>query len=291
MNTKRIIAFSLVFIFSILGAVFIKIAITPIEKESKKLIKTSLPIEIMKVLVAQRTLDGGSFISKGDVRWEKKEIIGNGWIHSNQFNLNDFTGAVVLEGIQSGKPILYKNLIRPQQQGFLATVLAPETRAISIPVNEVTANAGLISPGDFVDILLTFYADSDRGEKSVQRGRDVSMLTSKTLASAIRVIAINRQSVAHPNNELGTLITTATLEVKPKLAQHLTIATRMGELALTLRSKRTPGNITDMESWSGDVHTAVDQLKPDPGLVLMRGNSTQIVGYPQQDQNTKAGKE
>lgn len=292
MNTKRLFAFVLVFIFSILGAVFIKAAMTPAEKKIRTVSTasstTSAPaVEVLKVLVAQRDLDDGSFIDKGDVTWEEKEVTGSGWIRSHQFELDDFTGAVVFKKTQAGEAIAYRNLIRPQQQGFLAAVLAPESRAISIPVNEVTANAGLIGPGDFVDILLTFYADSDRGERALQRGRDISMLTSKTLASAIRVIAINRQSVANPNNDLGILITTATLEVSPKLAQHLTIANRMGELALSLRSKRDPGNVTAMEAWSGDVHTAVDQLKPDPGLVLMRGSSTQIVGYPQHDDNTK----
>lgn len=292
MNTKRLFAFVLIFIFSILGAVFIKAAMTPAAK--KIATPTTTPaqvVEVIKVLVAQRTLEDGSFIDKGDVAWEKREVTGSGWIRSHRFDLDDFNGAVVFKETQVGEAIAYSNLIRPQQQGFLAAVLAPETRAISIPVNEVTANAGLIGPGDFVDILLTFYADSDRGERAIQRGRDISMLTSKTLASAIRVIAINRQSVANPDNELGTSLTTATLEVDPRLAQHLTIANRMGELALSLRSRRDPGNITYMEAWSGDVHTAVDQLKPDPGLVLMRGNMTQIVGYPQRDENTSEDKE
>jgi len=292
MNTKRLFAFVLIFIFSILGAVFIKAAMTPAAK--KIATPTTTPaqvVEVIKVLVAQRKLEDGSFIDKGDVAWEKRKVTGSGWIRSHRFDLDDFNGAVVFKETQVGEAIAYSNLIRPQQQGFLAAVLAPETRAISIPVNEVTANAGLIGPGDFVDILLTFYADSDRGERTIQRGRDISMLTSKTLASAIRVIAINRQSVANPDNELGTLLTTATLEVEPRLAQHLTIANRMGELALSLRSRRDPGNITYMEAWSGDVHTAVDQLKPDPGLVLMRGNLTQIVGYPQHDENTREEKE
>lgn len=293
MNTKRLLAFVLVFIFSILGAVFIKAAMTPVDKESKSIstVSTTPSIEVIKVLVAQRTLEDGSFIDKGDVAWERKEVSGSGWIRSHQFELDDFTGAVVFKSTLAGDAISYGNLIRPQQQGFLAAVLTPGSRAISIPVNEITANAGLIGPGDYVDILLTFYADSDRGERALQRGRDISMLTSKTLASAIRIISINRQSVANPDNKLGVLITTATLEVSPKLAQHLTIANRMGELALSLRSKRDPGNVTNMEAWSGDVHTAVDQLKPDPGLVLMRGSSTQIVGYPQQDENTKEEKE
>ncbi len=293
MNTKRFIAFVLVFIFSLLGAVFIKAALTtePTKVVEKPILLKEEIVEVMRVLVTQKSISAGSFIDRGDVTWEEKKVIGSGWIKSNQFDLEDFDGAVILNSLEIGEAIAYGNIIRPSQQGFLSAVLAPKTRAISIPVNEVTANAGLIGPGDFVDILLTFYADSDRGERAMQRGRDISMLTSKTLASAIRVIAINRQSITNPENDLGILITTATLEVQPELAQLLTISNRMGEIALSLRSQRDPGDITHLETWSGDVHTALDQLKPEPGLVLMRGNVTQIVGYPQQDINTQKQEE
>ena len=293
MNSTRFIAFVLVFIFSLLAAVFIKAALSP--EPAKAIPKTSKlekkVTEVMKVLVAQKSIPAGSFIDKGDVAWEEKEVIGSGWIKSHRFDLKDFNGAVILMPTKVGEAIAYGNIIRPTQQGFLAAVLAPQTRAISVPVNEVTANAGLIGPGDFVDILLTFYADSDRGERAIERGRNISMLPSKTLASAIRVIAINRQSIGKSDDDLDTLITTATLEVKPKLAQLLTISNHMGEIALSLRSQRDPGDITHLETWSGDVHTALDQLKPEPGLVLMRGNITQVVGYPQQDLNTQKQEE
>ena len=38
---------------------------------------------------------------------------------------------------------------------FLAAALQPGMRAISVPVDDVSGNAGLIQPGDFVDVLLT----------------------------------------------------------------------------------------------------------------------------------------
>ncbi len=295
MNSKRIIAFASVVIFSILAALFIQAAMTPTLKEEKTTATLTTEIvatEVLQVLIAKRDLPAGSFIDRGDVAWAKKSVVGNTWIQSNQFDLDDFDGAVLFKDSKAGEAIAYGNIVRPRQQGFLAAVLAPGKRAISIPVNEITANAGLIGPGDFVDVLLTFYADSDRGARSMQRGRDITMLTSKTLASAIRVIAINRHSVADAKKEIDELLTTATLEVDPTLAQHLTLATHMGELALSLRSKHDAKNdLTTTEAWSSDVHSAGNQLKPEPGLVLMRGNVTQVVGYPQQDKNTQEQEE
>ena len=46
-------------------------------------------------------------------------------------------------------------LLRPRDRGFLASVLAPGTRAVSIAVDAVSGVSGLVWPGDHVDIVLT----------------------------------------------------------------------------------------------------------------------------------------
>ena len=287
MSSSRALGFIAVFILSILGASFVSVSssaapsapVTATESEQK--IQTA---EVIKVLVSQKPIAAGSFIDKGDLVFQEKVVSRSGYIQSDIFSVSDFNGAVVLADVANGEAIQYADIVRLNQQGFLAAVLAPGQRAVSIPVNEVTANAGLIGPGDYVDLLLTLYADSERGARDMNRGRDISMLTSKTLASAIRVIAINRQSVADREHELGSALTTATLEVPPRLAQQLTLASHMGELSLSLRSKREPGFASQAEEvWSGDVHSASNQLKPEPGLVLMRGGTTQIIGYPKKE--------
>lgn len=295
MNISRLLGLLVVVMLSVVGAYFVSLSTQAIPQTTTDATPSFIEPdnEELSVLVAKKSMKAGSFIDQGDVTWRAKAasqlvqegIPLEGWIESEQFSLKEFNGAVVLSDVEAGSTLVYGNVVRPQQQGFLAAVLSPGHRAISIPVNEVTANAGLIGPGDHVDVLLTFYADSNQGAKTLVRGRDVSMLTSKTLASAIRVIAINRQSVANRVEKVGDLLTTATLEVSPTLAQKFTLATHMGELALSLRSKRAPGyEMNQQEIWSGDVHSASNQLKPDPGLVLMRGGVKQVIGYPQKEE-------
>ena len=51
--------------------------------------------------------------------------------------------------------ILPADIMRPGDHGFLAAVLTPGRRATSIGVDAVSGTAGLIWPGDHVDVILT----------------------------------------------------------------------------------------------------------------------------------------
>ena len=55
-----------------------------------------------------------------------------------------------------GRPaVTAGSVVKPGERGFLAAVLEPGMRAISVPVDEAAGNAGLIFPGDRVDLILT----------------------------------------------------------------------------------------------------------------------------------------
>ena len=54
-----------------------------------------------------------------------------------------------------GSILMPADIMHPRDRGFLATVLAPNTRAVSMGVDAITGNGGLIWPGDRVDLILT----------------------------------------------------------------------------------------------------------------------------------------
>jgi len=60
----------------------------------------------------------------------------------------DLVGAVVRRPIAAGQPIGADSVVKPGDRGFLAAVLDPGMRAISVPIDEAAGNAGLIFPGD-----------------------------------------------------------------------------------------------------------------------------------------------
>ena len=186
-----------------------------------------------KVLVAKVDLEPGSFISVVNqidfVDMDEKNIKAN-YLQKKNVNLQEMDGAVVRHLIKAGDPIEKDKIVTPKEGGFLSAVLAPGTRAISVGVDVVSANAGFIFPGDKVDLLLTHSVDNLDGKKS---------FASETFIEDVRVLAIDQQ-VSNP--EKKTLVPkTVTLEVTPKQAEKILVAQELGKISLILRSS---GNVT-----------------------------------------------
>lgn len=135
-------------------------------------------------------------------------------------------GAVVRERILAGEPIVASKLVRAGQSGFLAVVLAPGMRAMSLPVSQETGAGGFILPGDRVDVIM-----SRRAEEAVD-GRE-GYVTATVLRN-IRVLAVGETTeVVDEQNVAGS---NATLEVGPREAEVLAFAQAQGDLYLVLRS-------------------------------------------------------
>jgi pilus assembly protein CpaB len=128
-------------------------------------------------------------------------------------------------------------------------------RAVTIAVDNTTGLAGLIWPGDRVDLILT----QTISEANLPIGHRVA---AETVLSDARVIAIDQQimqgAVAAPDNEAKTV----TLEVTEEQAERVSVATRLGRLSLSVRSadgsprsaQATSGTST---TWAVDVSPAL----------------------------------
>jgi pilus assembly protein CpaB len=138
-------------------------------------------------------------------------------------------GALIRNFMDTGSPVTVSDVLRPRDRGFIASVLRESYRAVSIGVDPISGVAGLIWPGDHVDILLT----QDMGEKLVGH-----RALSETVMSDVRVIAIDQDMVqgAAANTVAGKLVRTVTLEVDPMQAQLVAVAATMGKLSLSIRS-------------------------------------------------------
>ncbi len=131
----------------------------------------------------------------------------------------------------------------------LSSLVDPGWRALTIPVDESSAAAGLIAPGDYVDLLVATRADEG-----------VSMAAVRPLLQAVRVVATGQQMLRHAagtgggNNDLDANtaepgFATVTLRLPPEDAERVLLAQRLGELALLLRpaGDSTPGVLRPMD--------------------------------------------
>ena len=138
---------------------------------------------------------------------------------------------MIRRSLGEGQPIIPADVVRPGDQGFLAAVLGPNMRAITVAVDAVSGTAGLIWPGDRVDLILTQALDNP----TLTAGRRVA---AETVLSDARVIAIDQQIVQGqaPEGTVTPATRTATLEVTAAAAERVLVAARLGKLALSVLS-------------------------------------------------------
>jgi pilus assembly protein CpaB len=110
------------------------------------------------------------------------------------------------------------------QKVTIVDTLAPGTRAVAIRVDAVTSVGGFVTPGDFVDVLLT-------------RGDGNSLITD-TILRKIRVVAVDQS--ADELQDGPALAATVTVEATAEESQILALAQKAGTLSLALRDPDAP---------------------------------------------------
>jgi pilus assembly protein CpaB len=143
------------------------------------------------------------------------------------FKPEDLVGTVVRVGIAVGEPVSETRVVRPGESGFLAAVLRPGFRAMTVPVNKTTGIAGFVFPGDRVDLIL-----SHKLEKKGEDGR--ALRVSETVLTDIRVLAIDQST--NDQAEEPNPAKNVTIEVTPKQVEIVSLITDLGRLSLSLRS-------------------------------------------------------
>ncbi len=212
---------------------------TPVQTPPPPPEPTVPPVE---VLAAARDLSIGTLLTANDVTYVPIEptAVFSGHMRRDNTEPSAVIGAVVRTALLAGTPLTSSALVRPGQDGFLATVLTPNHRAITIMVNPTTSHAGLISPGDRVDVIFTMQLSDDGSQLNT---------FSRMILENIRVVAVNRRvesvsSEAQPEqSERQRDPNTATLEVLPSEADRLVLATTRGSISLALRPLSQAGRV------------------------------------------------
>ncbi|MHC2335510.1 Flp pilus assembly protein CpaB [Bradyrhizobium sp. USDA 4454] len=178
-------------------------------------------------------------------------------------------GSLVRKFVDTGSAITLEDILRPKDRGFLASVLAPDSRAISIKVDEETGVSGLIRPGDNVDVVLT---------QVFEKAAPVKRAVSETVLSNVRVIAID-QEIAQGGRPLtnavpGKTAQTVSLELKPEQVKKVAVAKQLGTLSLVVRAAA--------EQWDKADAGATSSCDVSPELArqsAVAGQSTMVAIY------------
>ncbi|MBP2311001.1 Flp pilus assembly protein CpaB [Azospirillum soli] len=188
-----------------------------------------------RILVAASDLPAGTLVQPSHLRWRAwpaDDGLEKTYMVEGARSADEFAGAVVRQGLRAGEPVTAGRLVKPGDRGFLAAVLTPGTRAVSVAINGVTGIGGLVFPGDRVDLILTQRVKNPDGGEGPDRR------ASETVLSDVRVLAMDQRT----NDQKGEakVAQIATLEVSARQAEAVALAVEIGHLSLSLRSLGTP---------------------------------------------------
>jgi len=242
-------------------------------------VTSNTPPQVAKVeiQVAASAMSAGLLIKADDLAWREipvSEVV-KGNIAKGDVAAKRLLGSVVRHPIEEGAAISEKDVVFPDAPGFLAAALQPEMRAVSVAIDDVTGNAGLILPGDRVDLILTQRINQSETPDAPPK------VASETILSGVRVIAVGSQirvpdsdAAPLPGNGHSATARTVTLEVDPRDGEKVTVASRLGQLSLALRSLATYRRAGDAAVatppeetapvWGQDVSEAVRSLTDKP---------------------------
>ena len=256
--------------------------------------------EPFAVLVARRDLELGTLMRHDDLAWlEWQQPIDMDTVFiEGETHISQVLGAVVAGHSAAGRPVRRDALIVPGAPGFLAAVLAPGKRAVTVEADGATTSAGVVFPGDRVDVILVATSvpggAGEAAEPAAQRivrdarvlavGSNVSLVTGLSeMFGDPRLVDANEGNQGGAFNRGfggggGPLGNTFTLEVAPRDADRLSLASTAGQINLAMRSLAQ--SATADPHWTPPVRMA-DVMIPDSvphGTVrVLRGAASESV--------------
>ncbi|RMF41800.1 MAG: Flp pilus assembly protein CpaB [Alphaproteobacteria bacterium] len=192
-------------------------------------------IELTTVAVAVKPLRFGQVLRRDDVALSQWPLAAK---PPNAFtSLEDLFGPEgtkprsILRMMEPGEPVLVSKVTDFGQPAGITQRLRPGMRAFTINVNVQTGVSGLLKVGDYVDIYIT---GQDRGKQ-----------VTKLLLEKLELIAIDQN--VDDSRTAAVVARTVTVEVTPKQAALLELATNSGRLTLALRGVNDDTVLGDLQ--------------------------------------------
>lgn len=239
-----------------------------------------------KVFVAKNNLPIGHIVTSDDfelITWPDDETH-DSYLTEKSNAKTSLVGSVVRHGVLAGEPITQARFVSPGEFGFMAAILSPGMRAVTVAVDRTSGLAGFIFPGDRVDLIVTHQV-GNMGEQA--------RFISETFLMNARVLAVDTKT--NDQNSEPELSKTVTIEVTPEIAERINVVLRMGTISLSLRSITNPDGTQTVatsrdeqkpiipkqsHTWDSDVSNVLipmDENFNGPSVTVTRGSKVQSV--------------
>lgn len=243
---------------------------------------------VVAIVAAAKSLPAGVIIKAKDLKiisWPP------GAIQTGMFkHPEDCVGRALVTPVAQGQPIFEASLASKGAGTGLAATIPVGLRAISVPVNDVTAVAGFVLPGTMVDVLLT---------GQVQQG-GVQVGLTRTILEDVRVLAVGRSMEQRPESGRPEAVSVVTLEVTPEQADKLAMASAEGRIQLALRNQVDSQVVSPAPVYRSKLFGVQDETPPRPivkagatadkkpagyTVEVIRGNQRAVESFPANGKN------
>ncbi|MBD3246287.1 MAG: Flp pilus assembly protein CpaB [Candidatus Omnitrophica bacterium] len=204
------------------GVIAVMVILSQFDRVNRRLARAIREGQAVRVVVATRDIPRETTITS--------DMIAQDVANKGEFQRGDLTNPQSVIGKMADVDILRgqhinRSMLRSIENfRYLSQRVPNGMRAMTIPVDQISAIEGLIKPGDKVDIVGSFGLPTGGGETA---------LAVVNLFQGVKVLATNRNiSPYQVTGEAGTI----TLALKPEDVKVLTFSLKAGEIRLVLRS-------------------------------------------------------
>lgn len=220
-------------IFIVLGGGFLVAIVVALIVQASFGKKNSNMVE---VVVASQAVTAGTNVTNSNFKWQewpKDSVFAGAIVREGKKSVTDSAQGKVRRDLTAGEPLLKSSLTAAGKGNVLAAAMEPGMRAMAIKVSAESMVGGFISPGDKVDVILSYQIKLNGDEADSAAGK-VDKHASQTILENVNVLAIDQNSSkADDKAKVGR---TVTLEVDAAGAEKLVLASEMGDLSLSLRA-------------------------------------------------------
>jgi Flp pilus assembly protein CpaB len=165
------------------------------------------------------TINDIALVRMSPLNFAKSKYVNQAYMRNSQ----QIEKRVLKLEVKRGEPFLPTAFYPDGAGPGIAEMLEEGYRAVTIPIEHISAVQGFARPGTYVDVLFRSRAEEDRPEVTI------------TLLERVKVLAVNTNTLSEKNEKLenGGAVT---LAVTPLEATSLKVVEDRGELSLTLRN-------------------------------------------------------
>ncbi len=198
--------------------------------------KAQRQIPKVNILVAARPIPAREIVEKDMIRYE--EIPSSPITDKIAQKEEEVVGKVATSAIISGEALYKDKFIEKGAGAGLSFIVPLGKRAVTILVNNTTGVAGLLKPGDFVDVISTFDVPRVQveGEQRPPLSMSITLLQNVQILALDATTEVSPPTPAPPSTPPPPSYTMVTLAISPKDAERLTLLVEKSINRLALRS-------------------------------------------------------